>query len=217
MKDFIYFLKTGKTSTKKNYFGDLVVLFLIIFVVSMVFTALKLYLCNEPFFDKKSMALLNTKKLLMFVFFIPLVEEILFRGILTIRKSNWIVYAISFVMIFLVLFYIKSYFSLVWIGFILLFLFFYNRNSKIRNWVKNFISNNYLLLVYASAILFGLVHIRNYDIIEFKTFLATLTQILGGFYFAYLVTKYNFWANSLMHIINNGIAFLLGYLMLQFM
>ncbi len=217
MKDFIYFLKTGKTSIKKNYFQDLVVLFLLLFIVNFVFASLKLYLYNEPFLGAGDMELLKPQKLLMFVVFIPLVEEILFRGILNIRKSNWIVYVIGLGMIFLVLSYIKGYFSLVGIGVILLFSFFYNRKSTFRKSIKNFISNNYLLLVYVSSILFGLAHITNYDTIEFKTFLSTLNRILGGLYFAYLVTKYNFWANSLMHIANNGLAFLLGYLMLQFM
>ncbi len=216
MNDFIYFLKTGKTSTKKNYIQDFVILFLVLFFVELVFISLKLYIYNERFFDEKDMEWLPQKKLLMFVVFVPLVEEILFRGILTARKSNWIIYAIGFGIIFLGLSYIKSYLSLILIGLVFLLMFFYNRKSKFRSLVKNFISNNYLLLVYISSILFGLAHITNYDTIELKTFLSTLNRMLAGFYYAYLVTKYNFGANSLMHITNNVLAFLLGYLMLQF-
>ena len=49
----------------------------------------------------------------------------------------------------------------------------------------------------------------NYDIVDFKAFISVIGRVVAGFYFAFIVTKYDFKSSYFLHGINNAIPFLL--------
>ena len=71
------------------------------------------------------------------------------------------------------------------------------------------------LFIYASSIIFGLVHISNYANSSWLFIVLSpiliLTQLTGGFILAYLRVRFNFWLSFLYHALWNFTAiFLLG-------
>lgn len=71
------------------------------------------------------------------------------------------------------------------------------------------------LFIYASSVIFGLVHISNYANSSWLFIVLSpiliLTQLTGGFILAYLRVRFNFWLSFLYHALWNFTAiFLLG-------
>jgi uncharacterized protein len=67
---------------------------------------------------------------------------------------------------------------------------------------------------YISAIVFGLIHISNYDIDEthylFIPFI-TMTQMFGGLILGFIRINYGFWYGILSHVLFNSVAIIWDY------
>jgi membrane protease YdiL (CAAX protease family) len=79
-----------------------------------------------------------------------------------------------------------------------------------RLWLGFYRNENYFQwLYYVSAILFGLVHIFNYQLNDshyaFIPFI-TITQTFGGLILGYIRITYGFWYGVLLHASFNGLA-----------
>lgn len=77
------------------------------------------------------------------------------------------------------------------------------------------------LFIYASAIIFGLVHISNYANFSWLFILVSpiliFTQLIGGFILSYLRVRFNFWLGFLYHALWNFTAiFILGSIAMLF-
>ncbi len=210
MYDFINFLKTGKTSKQKSYFTDFVTLFFILYFIELLLLSGKGLILGENWIDPEDFDLLNWSKFFSYVIMIPIVEELMFRSPLLFHKNKWIGYVmfpiiIAGCYIFVKIEWLKHGLAIL---FLLLGISFFT-SKKAKKSIVIFITNNYLTMVYVTSILFGLMHMQNYENIDLKAFLSVLNRIVGGFYFAFLVTKYqNLGASILMHAINNSTVFI---------
>jgi membrane protease YdiL (CAAX protease family) len=89
--------------------------------------------------------------------------------------------------------------------------------SKLEIFLKNFWSKNFKTIFYLSAILFGYVHIFNY---EYSTTILLLspiliaTQFVAGLFLGYLRMKYNLVLVYFMHAIHNAI-FLIPFIFMM--
>lgn len=93
---------------------------------------------------------------------------------------------------------------------------FFNVFSQ-KNVVYNFWKRFYPWFFYLFAIVFGLVHLKNYEnnkpflFILFSPFIVS-SQLLGGFVLGYIRNRLGFWWSVLFHGLHNLLALLIPYL-----
>ncbi len=208
--EFAVFLKTGKTTTDKNYSQDFLILFSIVFTIAISISLLKSYFYDISLIDKEDFEKLNWKTFLSYVLVVPLIEEIIFRAPLLIPKAKIYSILISVILIIASLIYIENE-TLNGISIILIIIIqiLYFRSNHLRLIINNCIEKNYLLLIYLTSISFGLIHMFNYDALNFQTFISVIGRVIAGFYFAFIVTKYDLKSSYMLHGINNIIPFLI--------
>ncbi len=84
------------------------------------------------------------------------------------------------------------------------------------NRVRKIWKKHYVFFFYAFAIIFGFVHITNYENTELLFYciapFLVVSQLLGGFTLGYMRLKAGFFWGFLLHALFNGIAFLVGIL-----
>lgn len=119
------------------------------------------------------------------VILIPFIEELIFR--LYLRYKN-------------------NYFARF---FIFLTLFTGVKNhDKIETWVTDFWTKRYLIIFYFSALLFGYVHLTNYDysiLIILLSPLVIAPQFVVGIFCGYLRVRHDLVTGYFMHAIHNAI------------
>ena len=146
-------------------------------------------------------------------FFVPLVEELIFRLPLRISRVNLIT---SLGLILFLIFqnlniYVSLSFLIVSFGFIILIII--NR-SDILPIGGNFFTKYYLFIFYSQAILFGLLHLPNYNL-DLKYFylfpLFIIIYILIGCLWGYIRVrfKYGIYACIITHMIVNSLYYLI--------
>lgn len=208
MKEFLYFLTSGKTSNNKKYIQDFVILFLVVFSIGITISILKHYFYDIDMFDDEEFEMLNWKTFFSYVLIIPLFEEVIFRAPLLIPKAN--IYSISICILILIasFIYIENTYLVLSISIVVLTLqTLYLTAKRFMDTINKAIRNRYLILVIVSSISFGLLHMSNYEEINFQTLISVIGRIIAGFYFAYIVTKYDFKSSYFLHGINNIIPF----------
>ncbi|MDR6300247.1 membrane protease YdiL (CAAX protease family) [Mesonia maritima] len=84
---------------------------------------------------------------------------------------------------------------------------FYIKYYQIQLTINKIISQNYFIMIYLTSICFGAIHMTNYEEVNVQTFLSVIGRVMGGFYFAFIVTKYSLKSSYLLHAINNIIPF----------
>jgi len=199
---------------KKDWTFDFVYLFLSLFVISIIFLISTYLLFNKPVFDADDLKLLRTpEKLLMLIIMIPIIEEFSMRGVFVVHnKLNITLWTLCLTAI------LFTFISQPWIlipllvGLIILSLLLYF-NLEFRRTFNCFISKYFLFFLCLTSIVFGLLHLSNYPILDTHTVLKVLPRVLGGFYLGYIANKYGIKYSILMHCINNTIPFIMvvGY------
>ena len=164
--------------------------------------------------DKEVLEKLNCEKFLSYILIIPIVEEIIFRAPLLIPRAKIfsLLISIGFILSFII--YVQNEkIQLSLISAVGLFEIAYWKSNKLKQFINDFIERKYLFLVIVSSFSFGLLHLGNYESIDFISFISVIGRIIGGFYLAFIVTKYGLKSSCLMHGINNIIPFiiLLGF------
>jgi membrane protease YdiL (CAAX protease family) len=195
---------------EKDFIFDFIHLFLIVTILSFAFLISTYLIFNKPLFDADDLKLLRTpEKLVIFVIIIPIIEEFSMRGIFVINnKLNIILWTVCLILI-LFTFISQRWVLLPLILGILalsLFLFF---NFEFRQAFNHFISNYFLLFLFLTSVVFGFLHLTNYQTLDTHTVLKILPRILGGFYLGYIANKYGIMYSILMHCVNNIIPFLM--------
>ncbi|UJH92649.1 CPBP family glutamic-type intramembrane protease [Antarcticibacterium sp. 1MA-6-2] len=209
LKEFSGFLKTGKTTDKENYFKDFFILFLIVFTIGILISLVKAYFYDLNIIDEEDFDSLNWGTFFSYVIVVPFIEEIIFRAPLVIPRSKIYSGLISLVLIFSSIIYLKNEIaSAVLIILVIIIQILYLFNSKICLIINDFIKKYYLALIYLTSISFGLLHMLNYEAINVQTFISIIGRTIGGFYFAFIISKYSFSSSYLLHGKNNVIPFL---------
>ncbi|MGO2358352.1 CPBP family glutamic-type intramembrane protease [Mesonia sp.] len=210
MKEFLLFIKSGKTSNRNNYINDFIILFLIVFILGITISFLKGVYFDIQMISQEDFAKLNWKTFLSYVLIIPIIEEIIFRAPLLIPKAKIYSLLISIILIFSSVIYIENeIIQLTLISSIALLEIVYWKNEKFRELLNDFIKRRYFILVILSSVSFGLLHMWNYEKIDLISFTSVIGRIIAGFYFAFIVTKYNLKSSCFLHGINNTIPFII--------
>jgi len=171
-----------------------VLLFIIGFSINLILAnyiySSELNFSNSPIIEK----LISFSPLMMLIVplvLAPIIEEISFRGWIRNSKKSKL---ISFILTsFYVLFYIKNIFISFSIIFILLITLFLIKNRF------------YLINTIITSLLFGIIHINNYDIPMIK--FASIIQLVGlAFVLSFIVKKFGLIYSIICHFIFNLIA-----------
>lgn len=195
---------------EKDFIFDFIHLFLIVTILSFAFLISTYLIFNKPLFDADDLRLLRTpEKLVIFVIIIPIIEEFSMRGIfVTNNKLNIILWTVCLILI------LFTFISQRWVvipiilGIVALSLFLFF-NLVFRQTFNHFISNYFLLFLFLTSVVFGFLHLTNYQTLDTHTVLKILPRILGGFYLGYIANKYGIMYSILMHCVNNIIPFLM--------
>lgn len=158
-------------------------------------------------------------KFLMLVIVFPLMEEIAFRLYLEFKPillsfsiSMATYYFTTFIIFNTYITDINNHFlirfslslSLGSIAFIIL--------KKNAHYINTFWHNNFRWIFYFSILVFGLVHIINYELNIGSVLLApiiVLPQLISGTFFGFIRIRYGFIYGYLAHVLNNSIPFLM--------
>ncbi|MCX2432650.1 type II CAAX prenyl endopeptidase Rce1 family protein [Pedobacter sp. GR22-10] len=187
----------------KTFLSGLIIIFLISLICHFLAEILGRFGLENPFTNLHSNEQIILNKyglpaLIGILLLMPLVEETIFRLPLRPKFIHNALSCILLIGIIIANFLAhKEYTSqLIFIGFSLLVL--------INLWLNR---NRFRLLVYFSAILFGLMHILNFLPLNFNSLgicmVLIIPQIFVGLMLSYIRIKCNFWLGCLFHIIFN--------------
>lgn len=214
---FIYkpsLYRTSAPSYKKNY--DTLFIYFVILILGNCISLLVHYLVDTP---KRTDDDINLSFNFIFLscFFLPLIEEIVFRLSLVFSRCNLslTIAGISFIIVnnFLkvqALFTEENYYSTRIIVSIflsmLIGILFYFASKKYEVTFAYFFKNNFRIIYYLSALIFAILHISNFEI-NLHYFLIYPLMILPSIFFGLAVgfvrVKYGFFYSVFIHVINN--------------
>lgn len=193
----------------KNILFDFVYLFGTIILLNILILVFSYLIFSKPLFDSEDLKLLNFEKVILFVFIIPIIEEFSIRGIFVFNNKIYIIISLISIILLLFVFINDFLISLILSFLIVVFGIFILLNSDLRLNFNIFIKNNYIYILIISSIIFGILHLGNYDTIDFHTFLKIIPRFIMGFYLGYIAYKYSIFHSYIMHSVNNVIPFLI--------
>ncbi|MGB3464030.1 MAG: CPBP family glutamic-type intramembrane protease [Cyclobacteriaceae bacterium] len=210
-REFINFIRTGKTTDIRKPFRELVLLFTVLLVLRYAIVLVKALLMEEDLLEfSEAEERLELSAVFSYILLIPLIEELLFRGFLDLRRKRSVIVFIGLAAIFGLFIYFRSdQFLFLGLFLILFVVYAYLRIDSFRHLVDGLLMRGYHLFVILSVLLFAGMHITNYDDYSVYTFMALIPRVISGFYLAFIVTKYTIWHSWLMHALNNTTPFLL--------
>ncbi len=206
MNNFIHFIKKPKYSEsckKINWKMFFLLFFASVIIIPPMIFVIKMAVDIWGFSYKKPQ--MSCLKLLFFAaIYAPIVEELLFRSLLVFKKSNIISYLSICFLLGIWFFYNGSYQSILNLTAVVvavaLALVFYNQS-------KEFVVKRYPIVFYFSSIVFGLVHIFNYQGVTFHNFifsiLLVLPQLTLGVVLGYIRVTYGLAYSILFHFLCN--------------
>ncbi|MFT3995239.1 MAG: CPBP family glutamic-type intramembrane protease [Dysgonomonas sp.] len=180
----------------------------ILIVVSMVVRvplAMMGLMPSEPPID------INPRYIILACLLAPIYEELIFR--LSLRfKPIYLLISITLFTLLILKRQIGLPFGLIASSLVLLigsYLLFVDKRLGICNKLGVFWQNHYSIVFYSSVLIFGLLHIFNYQNLTWKHYLLSplivLPQIIMGLFWGYIRLKYDkgLYISILMHLFNN--------------
>lgn len=210
--DFFLFLRGAGNKLEPVHIWQDVVLFFVLALISILCITIKHIVTSEPIAEDSDLHMLSFEKILLSVLLFPIVEEFSFRGFLVFDDRRCI-YASFILTLFLVYVVVKSpSFMCFLLAMITLFFLFLLFNNGFRSSVVLFIARNKIAAIYISSIIFGVLHIANYERFSVVDSIFIFHKILSGLFFSYAIVKYNnIWPACLFHAMNNAIPTLILY------
>ncbi|HZK94043.1 MAG TPA: hypothetical protein VFC67_07540 [Prolixibacteraceae bacterium] len=206
--------------TFKIYFKLIVLSYLLGFMSSMFVAVISTFNVLPHYFDLKTDSLAGMDSIYLFLFVVivgPLIEEIICRLNLKITKLNIAVFlAVLMPVIIKVMFFrwMQRYFYLSTIPLFIGIYYTINRFSFQLDKIDNFVKSKFKYVFHLSAIVFGMIHLTNYDTIYWWMIvmipLLTAPYISMGYVFGYARMKYGFANGWLMHSTINFISVFLA-------
>jgi len=223
-RDFIknpktdYNIKVKQCGHLKTFFYLLLIDVVFIFFFSLLLKGLDFANITSLSQNKLNLLFKNLPpfvSLLMLVLIIPLVEELVFRLHLRLYRKHLhfnIIILIAGVIILLASF-VKLIFlriSILSVGVILVALYFLNK-TKLDKKIFNIWDMKFGYVFYISLLIFGMMHITNYDNGYLKYFLLpllVLPQLLLGLFCGYIRISMDFFRGYLFHASHNFVSIL---------
>ena len=222
-RDFIRFLKNPSPEYKidinsfstflKLVWKSFIILLVADIILGLFFCGPLLYFNLFPSLKKINFSLINILKISLYY---PIMEEIIFRLPLRISKFNLIL-PLSLFIFFLVFKHCLSNFYIAISLFIILYLslfLFIKEESKFFTSLINFFTLKFRLVFYSQGLIFGFLHLTNYNL-DFKYFYLfpffIMNYIFTGWFWGYLRIRYSkgIYLCIASHIFINGIYFIL--------
>lgn len=217
-QDFLLFLKDPHAAGATIYRWGTLGLFAVPLLLNILCVLLKGWITQEPMIDDASdLVALTPEKLLLFILLYPLIEELGFRGFLLFHKKKYVVIAGLSILCLLSLLGESWYGELPWLRYplmllVVLWLGSMLVNRKARDWTLGLIGRHKRVLIYATSIAFGCVHLMNHDHFAVIDLLPIVPKVVSGLFGAYVTVRSNSIVPSwLFHAANNSVASLILY------
>lgn len=92
--------------------------------------------------------------------------------------------------------------------------------TRFKERIAKYWHQNFIYVFYGYSILFGFVHIFNFDTVSLRLLLLspliTLPQLILGVGMGYVRIRFGFWYGYLFHALNNGFAFTVFYIGMKY-
>lgn len=187
-------IDVGLSLMPKEFIIKVFELFALILICSTIIILIfNLPLIILDLIPKRNPIEMSMRNIIQIVIFIPIIEEIIFRGYLNLKKTFLFLSPMAFSFIW----FLNHHSLLLAIiltstVFIVIGSLFLVKPSRKR--IDAFHDKNYKLIFYASALIFGLVHIMNFNLTNLQEMLIApllvLVQISMGILFAYYRVRY---------------------------
>ena len=216
-QDFLLFLKDPHAPGATIYRWGTLGLFAVLLLLNILCALLKGWITPEPMIDASDLVALTPEKLLLFILLYPLIEELGFRGFLLFHKKKYVVIAALPILYLLDSLGKSWYGELPWLRYplmllVALWLGSMLVNRKARDWTLGLIGRHKRVLIYASSIAFGCVHLMNDDHFAVINLLPIVPKVVSGLFGAYVTVGGNSIVPSwLFHAANNSVASLILY------
>ena len=217
-QDFLLFLKDPHAAGATIYRWGTLGLFAVPLLLNILCVLLKGWITQEPMIDDASdLVALTPERLLLFILLYPLIEELGFRGFLLFHKKKYVVIAGLSILCLLSLLGESWYGELPWLRYplmllVALWLGSMLVNRKARDWTLGLIGRHKRVLIYATSIAFGCVHLMNDDHFAVINLLPIVPKVVSGRFGAYVTVRSNSIVPSwLFHAANNSVASLILY------
>lgn len=223
IEDFLRFIKSPKLST--NYYKKPIDK-LFVLLIGFFFSMLGLYLAGllnkslivfgfEDISNYKQVSYdFNLQNFFIVVLVAPILEELCFRLPLKPDRLMYAPVSVALLSFFFLKFLFDAYFNnyliLTISCFVLVFFFL------VRAFITKYIIKNYRTIFYTSALLFAIFHLKSlHDFLDyfFLIPLILLPYFVYALSFSYVRMKAGIHISILLHVIINGIAFSLKYLL----
>ena len=208
MQQFFSYLKKPVCyfhNNKPQWF-DLLTLFLIYLFIAIPLSGLVLLLGIMLNIEHDPINLTLQMKLMIGVILAPVYEEIVFRSLLKFNNKSIVLFIVTVISFILFYCYRQEITYVVFFSFLLLcisLILFMLPVNKIRS----ILSSNFKYFFYASATIFGLLHIVNFSgngwLIMAFSFILCAPQIVLGFVLGYIRMQYGLLYCIIFHMILN--------------
>jgi hypothetical protein len=202
--------------TFKIYFKLIGLGYLLVFISSIFVNVLRALNLLPHYFNPKIDLLTGIDSILFFLFVVifgPLIEEIICRLNLKISKLNIAVFLAVLIPVIIKVIFFREYQRYFYLSTIPLFIVIYyliNRFDFPTDEIENFVKSKFKYIFHLSAIVFGMIHLTNYDTIYWWMIVLipflTAPYIAMGYVFGYARMKYGFVNGFLMHSTVNFIS-----------
>lgn len=205
----------------KTKLKNLIILYLNEFIL-----ILTIVIVIQLFFHEENHTLINISKqgsflyvFIMGILIIPVIEEIIFRLWLRFNPFYFAVSIFSLILVISSAYYQVPFYSfddtlllrllIALIPSLFVYLILVNKFKDLQY----FWNTHFNKILYFSIVLFGLLHITNYELSSRNMLLSpilTLPQLVSGVFLSYVRIKYGFFYGCLYHAIHNIIPVLIN-------
>ena len=216
-QDFLLFLKDPHAASATIYRWGTLGLFAVLLLLNILCALLKGWITQEPMIDASELVVLTPEMQLRYILLTPLIEELGFRGFLLFHKKKYVVIAALPILALLYSLGKSWYGELPWLRYplmllVALWLGSMLVNRKARDWTLGLIGRHKRVLIYASSIAFGCVHLMNDDHFAVINLLPIVPKVVSGLFGAYVTVRSNSIVPSwLFHAANNSVTSLILY------
>ena len=202
--------------TFKIYFKLLGMCYLFLFVSSIFLVIFRSFNFLPEYSVPKIESFANSGSIILFLFIVifgPLIEEVLCRLNLKITKLNISAFLTAVLMLIIQVFFFRRFHFYIYLSIIPLFALIYYTINQLHfpiGGIENFVKSKFKYVFHFSAIVFGMIHLTNYDAIYWWMIviipILIAPYITMGYVFGYARMKYGFVNGFLMHSTINFIS-----------